>query len=163
MELFILLFFLFFFLMIRRPPRSTLFPYTTLFRSPPALACQTSSANGRWPCWRTPNPPRRSHQPKSRDFNQSQQAEQGNSRDARAGTHCGSGRVWDCPERRVSRAALSGSVHYRRCRREDRSGSTIVRHSRHRPPTESASHKPLVSIRKWVLRGDLACFESNLI
>src|SRR6266850_1034451 len=28
-------FFLFFFLMIRRPPRSTLFPYTTLFRSRP--------------------------------------------------------------------------------------------------------------------------------
>src|SRR3712207_9312361 len=27
-------FLLFFFLMIRRPPRSTLFPYTTLFRSP---------------------------------------------------------------------------------------------------------------------------------
>src|SRR5258707_7119727 len=26
--------YLFFFLMIRRPPRSTLFPYTTLFRSP---------------------------------------------------------------------------------------------------------------------------------
>ena len=32
-----LFFFLFFFLMIRRPPRSTLFPYTTLFRSP--LSC----------------------------------------------------------------------------------------------------------------------------
>src|SRR2546426_11486033 len=31
-------FFLFFFLMIRRPPRSTLFPYTTLFRSPPAAS-----------------------------------------------------------------------------------------------------------------------------
>src|SRR2546425_988131 len=30
----LLLLFLFFFLMIRRPPRSTLFPYTTLFRSP---------------------------------------------------------------------------------------------------------------------------------
>src|SRR3712207_9550824 len=31
--------FMFFFLMIRRPPRSTLFPYTTLFRSPrPARA-----------------------------------------------------------------------------------------------------------------------------
>src|SRR6266481_8203214 len=30
--------FLFFFLMIRRPPRSTLFPYTTLFPSPPADA-----------------------------------------------------------------------------------------------------------------------------
>src|SRR2546422_7236116 len=28
-----MLFFIFFFLMIRRPPRSTLFPYTTLFRS----------------------------------------------------------------------------------------------------------------------------------
>src|SRR5690606_41352558 len=27
-----------FFLMIRRPPRSTLFPYTTLFRSRPAVA-----------------------------------------------------------------------------------------------------------------------------
>src|SRR3712207_6955908 len=27
----------FFFLMIRRPPRSTLFPYTTLFRSEPQL------------------------------------------------------------------------------------------------------------------------------
>src|SRR5687767_15961847 len=31
--LFFLFFFFFFFLMIRRPPRSTLFPYTTLFRS----------------------------------------------------------------------------------------------------------------------------------
>src|SRR2546425_5266436 len=29
---------LFFFLMIRRPPRSTLFPYTTLFRSVAAFA-----------------------------------------------------------------------------------------------------------------------------
>src|SRR5438552_13582082 len=29
-------FIIFFFLMIRRPPRSTLFPYTTLFRSNPA-------------------------------------------------------------------------------------------------------------------------------
>src|SRR3712207_7170685 len=28
----------FFFLMIRRPPRSTLFPYTTLFRSQPSSA-----------------------------------------------------------------------------------------------------------------------------
>src|SRR2546425_8354505 len=28
-----MIFFVFFFLMIRRPPRSTLFPYTTLFRS----------------------------------------------------------------------------------------------------------------------------------
>src|SRR5882762_11424240 len=39
--------FFFFFLMIRRPPRSTLFPYTTLFRSlarsPPAT-CQVRRA-----------------------------------------------------------------------------------------------------------------------
>src|SRR2546430_11325206 len=33
---YLVIFFLFFFLMIRRPPRSTLFPYTTLFRSQPA-------------------------------------------------------------------------------------------------------------------------------
>src|SRR2546423_11889385 len=31
---------IFFFLMIRRPPRSTLFPYTTLFRSPSQFAWQ---------------------------------------------------------------------------------------------------------------------------
>src|SRR5215216_2069926 len=33
-----MLFSFFFFLMIRRPPRSTLFPYTTLFRSRPVRA-----------------------------------------------------------------------------------------------------------------------------
>src|SRR2546428_2105296 len=33
MTTFLTLLFSFFFLMIRRPPRSTLFPYTTLFRS----------------------------------------------------------------------------------------------------------------------------------
>src|SRR2546422_1958317 len=36
------LFLFFFFLMIRRPPRSTLFPYTTLFRSTPVVV-RTSS------------------------------------------------------------------------------------------------------------------------
>src|SRR3954449_13635079 len=39
---------LFFFLMIRRPPRSTLFPYTTLFRSSPRATimppCRTSTS-----------------------------------------------------------------------------------------------------------------------
>src|ERR1035438_3561306 len=35
----------FFFLMIRRPPRSTLFPYTTLFRSSWSLGhCRTNSS-----------------------------------------------------------------------------------------------------------------------
>src|SRR5471030_3471063 len=37
----------FFFLMIRRPPRSTLFPYTTLFRSDGAVAGMNDAA-GRW-------------------------------------------------------------------------------------------------------------------
>src|SRR5215203_7126547 len=41
------LFFFFFFLMIRRPPRSTLFPYTTLFRS---------RRGSSW-CGRAPRPP----------------------------------------------------------------------------------------------------------
>src|SRR3712207_6899882 len=45
--------YLFFFLMIRRPPRSTLFPYTTLFRSraPRSMATttrQASPASARW-------------------------------------------------------------------------------------------------------------------
>src|SRR5688572_33481517 len=37
----------FFFLMIRRPPRSTLFPYTTLFRSRRSDASQASSSRSR--------------------------------------------------------------------------------------------------------------------
>src|SRR6202000_3554981 len=41
----------FFFLMIRRPPRSTLFPYTTLFRSrcgdPELLVCRAAGTWGR--------------------------------------------------------------------------------------------------------------------
>src|SRR6266550_7794914 len=46
-----LLWFLFFFLMIRRPPRSTLFPYTTLFRlrllrRPRRLPGAREAANG---------------------------------------------------------------------------------------------------------------------
>src|SRR6266702_4745260 len=36
----------FFFLMIRRPPRSTLFPYTTLFRSISASCCFRCSSRG---------------------------------------------------------------------------------------------------------------------
>src|SRR5437016_7965293 len=43
----------FFFLMIRRPPRSTLFPYTTLFRSQPPVraSCRLSPRARRGP-WR---------------------------------------------------------------------------------------------------------------
>src|SRR5215208_2814330 len=42
----------FFFLMIRRPPRSTLFPYTTLFRSRPFVSARAALRGAR--------PPRRS-------------------------------------------------------------------------------------------------------
>src|SRR3712207_7944819 len=42
---------IFFFLMIRRPPRSTLFPYTTLFRSNDAHGPRGSRGRG---CWRRP-------------------------------------------------------------------------------------------------------------
>src|SRR3989337_1782875 len=41
----------FFFLMIRRPPRSTLFPYTTLFRSPgsgPGFPGSNPGSSARW-------------------------------------------------------------------------------------------------------------------
>src|SRR3712207_8561870 len=41
----------FFFLMIRRPPRSTLFPYTTLFRSPTGRPA-TWRGTSRSSCWR---------------------------------------------------------------------------------------------------------------
>src|ERR1035441_10323856 len=39
-----------FFLMIRRPPRSTLFPYTTLFRSASTESCSSQTdCNCSWP------------------------------------------------------------------------------------------------------------------
>src|SRR5436190_14336800 len=49
-------FFLFFFLMIRRPPRSTLFPYTTLFRSRPIP--NSAPANSRLPRTKDQDRPR---------------------------------------------------------------------------------------------------------
>src|SRR5256885_4113708 len=39
--------------MIRRPPRSTLFPYTTLFRSPRLKASRNSRTGGGRLSWRT--------------------------------------------------------------------------------------------------------------
>src|SRR2546429_5612883 len=53
---------LFFFLMIRRPPRSTLFPYTTLFRSLPRRRSRSSRHHPaprpgrRWSCTRGSGP-----------------------------------------------------------------------------------------------------------
>src|SRR2546427_1170352 len=38
---------IFFFLMIRRPPRSTLFPYTTLFRSVAAIVAEAGVGKSR--------------------------------------------------------------------------------------------------------------------
>src|SRR2546428_8372972 len=46
---------LFFFLMIRRPPRSTLFPYTTLFRSAWVRGNWSSRGPPPGPGWRNPS------------------------------------------------------------------------------------------------------------
>src|SRR3712207_8199322 len=51
----------YFFLMIRRPPRSTLFPYTTLFRSP---CPRRVLLPGRPPPPRRPRPPGRRRRPR---------------------------------------------------------------------------------------------------
>src|SRR5438132_11426299 len=45
--------FLFFFLMMRRPPRSTLFPYTTLFRSSNDSSAAKCPAVGRFSAFRS--------------------------------------------------------------------------------------------------------------
>src|SRR5688572_31377103 len=65
-----LFFFFLFFLMIRRPPRSTLFPYTTLFRS---ASHQNRDARGRSPADQAASgsgadqrPDSRGHRPRSR-------------------------------------------------------------------------------------------------
>src|SRR3712207_7203687 len=44
---------MFFFLMIRRPPRSTLFPYTTLFRSTRRIMSVTITVGTRFPAYVT--------------------------------------------------------------------------------------------------------------
>src|SRR3712207_8792559 len=41
-----------FFLMIRRPPRSTLFPYTTLFRSYPIASIEDGLDENDWTGWK---------------------------------------------------------------------------------------------------------------
>src|SRR5438874_13667635 len=51
----------FFFLMIRRPPRSTLFPYTTLFRSPAAGFLDTDRGAARHRAARVPGADRPRH------------------------------------------------------------------------------------------------------
>src|SRR5437868_7978981 len=51
---------IFFFLMIRRPPRSTLFPYTTLFRSSSRVVRWSCSA-----CFRSGTSRRRASRPAS--------------------------------------------------------------------------------------------------
>src|SRR2546422_7731400 len=48
----------FFFLMIRRPPRSTLFPYTTLFRSDRSRGRRLHLASPARPRWSAPADPR---------------------------------------------------------------------------------------------------------
>src|SRR3712207_6874627 len=41
--------------MIRRPPRSTLFPYTTLFRSSTDLPCEATSTSRHWATNQSPS------------------------------------------------------------------------------------------------------------
>src|SRR3712207_8766982 len=57
-----------FFLMIRRPPRSTLFPYTTLFRSPArcgsAPRCRAGRGDGTAPALGLPRPDARRASPR---------------------------------------------------------------------------------------------------
>src|SRR5258707_7313645 len=48
----------FFFLMIRRPPRSTLFPYTTLFRSVPLDGAHDRGRRGADPSYQPRSRPR---------------------------------------------------------------------------------------------------------
>src|SRR5437667_11043505 len=49
--------------MIRRPPRSTLFPYTTLFRSPPPRPCGARGPRSRGLVWATVGLVRRGRPP----------------------------------------------------------------------------------------------------
>src|SRR2546430_12388284 len=65
-----------FFLMIRRPPRSTLFPYTTLFRSPSAIVeqpgCEDTPVISRvlpeeWGAWGIPQAPHSSGSTRSEE------------------------------------------------------------------------------------------------
>src|SRR2546430_13717420 len=48
--------------MIRRPPRSTLFPYTTLFRSRNASSCLPDGTSSSWSCRERPSPSPRSEE-----------------------------------------------------------------------------------------------------
>src|SRR3712207_8796230 len=79
----------FFFLMIRRPPRSTLFPYTTLFRSAPTLHSRAGSertrhdagAKGTWRHLRAgrqgrPDPGSRHHRGRSEEHTSELQSRQ---------------------------------------------------------------------------------------
>src|SRR6476620_12275663 len=71
MFLFVCVFF-FFFLMIRRPPRSTLFPYTTLFRSP-----RSPAARSGWrPCRAAPSGPSCCCSPRSEEHTSELQSRQ---------------------------------------------------------------------------------------
>src|SRR5256884_6033768 len=56
----------FFFLMIRRPPRSTLFPYTTLFRSAPTRRATPGGSPHRAPAHGPRPPPRPAPPPRAR-------------------------------------------------------------------------------------------------
>src|SRR2546430_10426804 len=57
----------FFFVMIRRPPRSTLFPYTTLFRSRPGESPHVSAGRVRTPTRHDESRPARARRSRSEE------------------------------------------------------------------------------------------------
>src|SRR5262245_64777173 len=100
--------------MIRRPPRSTLFPYTTLFRSPPATVVQALTAVSGKP----PTPPAPTSDRKSTRLNSS---------------HLGISYAVFCLKKKTQRSA--GSTHRRSAPPVDRrSNSTPHAPACHRTP-----------------------------
>src|SRR2546422_7681466 len=94
-------FLFFFFLMIRRPPRSTLFPYTTLFRSLTEAQIVVRENGNRLtaPTWRkTPSPPAAAALP-ARGIDTARRARTGSSLETgsqgghNAPAHCGASTV----------------------------------------------------------------------
>src|SRR2546430_718231 len=98
--------------MIRRPPRSTLFPYTTLFRSWPKCQC--------WPCWDATHSARRACCP---------------SRPMRACIR--KVRNWRCPARGYCNLRWRTASPATPCRIESKERKSTPLNSHHSPKSDS--------------------------
>src|SRR2546422_5530705 len=113
-----LFFFSFFFLMIRRPPRSTLFPYTTLFRSAEERPLDVARLQALLPCMARDGPDRPG----------------GGGLAIRVDPHVGDGRRRDAPERQHPRErardhgppSAAGRVRQRSCVHSHCSGTCLI-------------------------------------